>query len=548
MRLSLALDPRLASVLGLCLLHLAVAAGKPNLLDTTSASDSVRCRLQGTPHPSAFSKDGDFFIGGVFSIHYYMLTVEHNFSTMPEPLRCTGSLDSRELRLSRAMIYAIEEINNSSQLLPGVTIGYEIYDACCSVPVAVKVAFQLTNGADPVFDTGEGCSRSNTLTAIVGESGSTPSIGMSRVISPFGIPQVSHFATCACLSDKKQFPSFFRTIPSDQYQAAALVHLIRHFGWIWIGAVRSDSDYGNSGMAAFLTAAHKEGICVEYSEAFSHTNPQSKVKKVADVIRSSTSRVVVAFVSYSDMRILLEELERLPTSPRQWIGSEAWVTDPEMKHFGLCAGAIGFGIQRSVIPGLRDFLLDLSPQKVSSSPVLTEFWEGAFGCSLEKETALRERALVKVCDGSEDIQQLRVPYTDTSQLRITNMVYKAVYAVAHAIHSLVCEEKMNSTVYCDRNQSVTPTQVLEKLKRVNFSRNGYRVSFDANGDPVATYELVNWQRGEGGQMEFVTVGYYDASLPDGMRFRMEKEITWVDNSTQSPTVAHVSALWRDVPS
>ncbi|CDQ97130.1 unnamed protein product [Oncorhynchus mykiss] len=183
------------------------------------------------------------------------------------------------------MVFAVEEINNSLELLPGVKLGYQVHDSCSSVPMAVKVAFQLANGLDPMFDTGEQCSGLATVTAIVGESGSTPTISMLRIIGPFRIPQVSHFSTCACLSDKKQYPTFFRTIPSDQFQAAALAHLIRHFGWTWIGAVRSDSDYGNNGMAAFLQAAQEEGICVEYSEAFYRTNPLSRVQRVADVIR-----------------------------------------------------------------------------------------------------------------------------------------------------------------------------------------------------------------------------------------------------------------------
>ena len=97
--------------------------------------------------------------------------------------------------------------------------------------------------------------------------------------------QVSHFATCACLSDKTQYPTFFRTIPSDQFQAEALAKLVKQFGWTWIGAVRSRSDYGNNGMASFLRAAQKEGICVEYSESIFRTDPQSKIQQVADVIR-----------------------------------------------------------------------------------------------------------------------------------------------------------------------------------------------------------------------------------------------------------------------
>ncbi|XP_060929370.1 extracellular calcium-sensing receptor-like [Limanda limanda] len=473
--------------------------------------------------------DGDYMVGGVFSIHYYMHTVRYNYTTMPEPLRCTGSIDSRELRFSRAMIFAIEEINNSSNLLPGVTLGYHIYDSCASVPMAVRLAFQLSNGQDPDFSLGNdhNCSQSGMVMAMVGESGSTPSISMSHVIGPFNIPQVSHFATCACLSNKKQYPSFFRTIPSDQFQANALAKLVKHFGWTWIGAVRSDSDYGNNGMASFLDAAHREGICVEYSESFYRNNPRSKIQRVAEVIRRSTATVIVAFAASGDMRILLEELSREPSPPRQWLGSEAWVTDSQLLRFSFCAGAIGIGIQQAVIPGLRDFLLDLPPTKVSASPVLTEFWETEFDCRLDRTTG------ESLCDGTEDIQRLQSPYTDTSQLRITNMVYKAVYAIAHAIHNAVCQ-KTNSTRECDKLTRIASKQVLTELKKVSFSQNGYDVSFDANGDPVATYELVNWQRRASGSIELVTVGHYNASLPVGQEFHISRNFTWVEGSKQVP--------------
>ena len=98
----------------------------------------------------------------------------------------------------------------------------------------------------------------------------------------------------------------------------------------------------------------------------------------------STATVVVAFVTVTEQSILLEELSLEPSPPRQWIGSESWITNHDMLRFSFCAGAIGFGIQKSVILGLREFLLDLSPSKVAASPLLTEFWEDAFNCRLEK--------------------------------------------------------------------------------------------------------------------------------------------------------------------
>ncbi|TNN65968.1 Extracellular calcium-sensing receptor [Liparis tanakae] len=361
------------------------------------------------------------------------------------------------------MIFAIEEINNSTELLPGIKLGYQIYDSCASVTVAVHVAFQLSGGLDPVFYTGNNCSQSGKVMAIVGETESTASISMSRVIGPFNIPQVSYFATCACLSDKQQYPTFFRTIPSDQFQADALAKLVKHFGWTWIGAIRTDSDYGNNGMASFLNAAHKEGICVEYSESFNMYHPRSRIQRVANIIRRSTAIVIVAFTSPGDFRILLEELSLKPFPPRQWIGTAA--TDKN------------------------------------------------------------------ACDGTEDLETIQSPYTDTSQLRITNMVYKAVYAIAHAIHNAVCQET-HSITQCDKLSSIESKQVLTQLKKVNFSQNGYHVSFDANGDPVATYELVNWQKTEDGSLELVAVGHYDASLPVGQELRIKRNLTWVKGGTQ----------------
>uniref|UniRef100_A0A8C2H0S1 G-protein coupled receptors family 3 profile domain-containing protein n=1 Tax=Cyprinus carpio TaxID=7962 RepID=A0A8C2H0S1_CYPCA len=359
------------------------------------------------------------------------------------------------LRLARALQFTVQEINNSSDLLPGVTLGYHIYDSCASVPVAIKVALQIANGLDLVFNDTDSCAKSAAVPALVGDSASTSCITISLFLS---------------LSTHTHTHTHTHT------------YMVKHFGWTWIGAVRSDSDYGNNGMASFLKAAEQEGICVEYSEAYYRTQPRSKLKRVADVIRRSTARVIVAFVAAGDMRFLLEELSQQPPPPMQWIGSEAWVTDPQMLRFNLCIGAVGFAIPRSVIPGFRNFLLDLSPEQALKFPLLTEFWESSFSCSLKRQT------------GSS-----------------TGM--PAFYLFIYLLSIM---------------------QVFDQLKRVNFTKNNYSVSFDTNGDPVAAYELVNWQLQGDGSVDFVTVGRYDASKPKGQEFSLNRDIIWYDGSEKVP--------------
>uniref|UniRef100_A0AAR2M2T8 G-protein coupled receptors family 3 profile domain-containing protein n=1 Tax=Pygocentrus nattereri TaxID=42514 RepID=A0AAR2M2T8_PYGNA len=440
-------------------------------------SDPVSCRLWPDPQMPGLSMNGDFVIGGTFAIHFYLRTEQNSYTRPPLQLQCSGSMNFRELRFARAMEFTIHEINNRTDLLPGITLGYQIYDLCSEVPMAVKVAFQFVKAG--FFD--------NAFSSIF-----------------YAEHQVSYFATCACLSDKRQYPTFFRTIPSDHHQAAALAKLVKNFGWTWIGAVHSDTDYGNYGMASFLKAAQEEGICVEYSEIYYRTQPRSKLERVANVIRTSTARVIVTFLHEGDLRFLLEELTRQPPPPLQWIGNDAWIIDPEFLKYNMCAGAIGFGVPRSVIPGFREFLLDLSPAQALKSPLLTEFWERSFNCSLKGSSGGARQ-----CDGSEDIRALQNPYTDTSQLRASNTVYKATYAIAHAIHGVICNDTQ-----CDKSAKFTPLQILNQLKRVNFTmKNGFQVSFDSNGDPVAGYDLINWQFKENGGLGFVTVGQYDPSKP-----------------------------------
>ncbi|XP_022625369.1 extracellular calcium-sensing receptor-like [Seriola dumerili] len=437
------------------------------------------------------------------------------------------------------MIFAINEINNYPEMLPNVKLGYKIYDNCGTMDI-LRAALALVSGLKgEVRD--DNCTKAETVQAILGHSGSRPTIAFEQVVGRFHIPVISHFATCACLSNKKEYPTFFRTIPSDYYQSRALAKLVRHFGWTWIGAIAVNNKYGLNGVAAFVQGAQENGVCIEYSEAFSSSDPPDRLQRIIEIIKHGTSKVIMAFMSHREIKLLSTALYKQNVTGLQWVGSDAWITDHSLtdsEGHSILVGSLGFTVSRAQIPGLEEHLRELLPSQFPDSQFVRDFWENTFDCSLN-ETANTQR---KPCSGFESLQNVESQFTDVSELRFTNNVYKSVYAVAHALDNLIkCEDGKGpfSTGGCADIKHIQPWQVLQYLSTVNFTTGeGERVYFDKNGDSPARYELVNLQMTNKGTMDGITVGIYDASFPESRQFIMNKiPVVWGNGLTEEVPVS-----------
>ncbi|XP_041733036.2 extracellular calcium-sensing receptor-like [Coregonus clupeaformis] len=507
------------------------------------------CRLMAKPVSGSVYRAGDVVIGGLFPIHVEAPLPEQEFRSITGNATCT-IFNQRAYRWFQTMIFAVEEINRDPTLLPNLTLGFLAADTCLAEGTTLGAALAMVTGQEASV-AGTECGATPEVPVIIGDARSSASIVVAQTLGPFDLPMVSYFATCACLSDNWRYPSFFRTVPSDAFQALGMARLLRRLGWVWVGLVSGDGDYGKFGVQVLLQELQGSGVCVAYSEVIPKAPSKRQIRHIVDTIRGSTARVVVTFVGFTgDSGALMEEVVRQNITDRQWIASEAWVTYSTLstpKNLPSLAGTIGFALKKAVIPGLGPFLTRLHPDGdyQKSDPFLRELWEEMFGCSLGVDLSVTQSSR-RQCTGSEVIREGESQYADVSQLRASYNVYKAVYAIAYAIQDmLACRpgEGAFNDGQCPDIRKLQPSQIVHYLRGVNFSTPvGESFHFDMNGEPPASYDIINWHVTPEGTAEFVQVGHFLTSEGSEGQFHIDMEkVVWGGGSGDEVPVSVCSA-------
>ncbi|XP_076139230.1 extracellular calcium-sensing receptor-like [Alosa pseudoharengus] len=473
------------------------------------------------------SQNGDVVIGGLFVVHNQPPTPDLSFTRHPGQEPCF-SLQKEPYRWAHALVFAVEEINRNPYLLPGVRLGYQILDSCTRYPWSVRAAMSLISGGN------HSCKSTGPVRVIIGDASSTQTIMLSRILSPLQVPLISYQASCACLSNRREFPNVFRTIPSDVYQARTMAHLAEHYGWTWVGAVVVNNDYGLLAVQAFRERAQGTGTCLAFFETLNRETLAQDVDRAATTVQMSSARVVLVFAWYTDVEALLLELARRNVTGRQFLASEAWSTssyllnNPALRTIGN--GVLGVAIRSAPIPGLEAHLRKLHPSQHPGDALLRDLWREEFGCDPDSESGPDS---LPPCSGTESLEGVQSTFTDTTYLRVTYNVYLAVYAAAHAFHSLLLcspiHTEMNTSQQCSNDYNISAAEILQHLSQVNFTTQlGENFVFHG-GDIPAVYDLVNWQEAPNGVLKYITVGRVE-----GSKLHLEDSAIWWTTGSQVP--------------
>ncbi|RCN52517.1 ligand-binding protein, receptor family [Ancylostoma caninum] len=266
---------------------------------------------------------GDLMLGGVFPVH----TKSQN---PDEP--CGEIAETRGVHRVEAMLYALDQINAQKDFLRGYKLGALILDSCSNPAYALNQSLEFvrdmigsSDASDYVCSDGSdprtrSINKKKNVVAVVGASYSSVTVQIANLLRLFRIVQVSPASTNADLSDKSRFEYFARTVPSDDYQAMAMVEIAVRFKWTYVSLVYSADEYGELGADAFKKEARKKGICIAIEERIQNKK-ESFVESIDNLVKKLQpdkkvgARVVVLFVGTEYVPELLKHTaERMKLS------------------------------------------------------------------------------------------------------------------------------------------------------------------------------------------------------------------------------------------
>ncbi|XP_006096571.2 gamma-aminobutyric acid type B receptor subunit 2 [Myotis lucifugus] len=164
-----------------------------------------------------------------------------------------------------AVELAIEQIRNESLLRP-YFLDLRLYDTECDNAKGLKAFYDaIKYGPNHLMVFGGVCP---SVTSIIAES-----------LQGWNLVQLSFAATTPVLADKKKYPYFFRTVPSDNAVNPAILKLLKHFQWKRVGTLTQDVQRFSEVRNDLTGVLYGEDIEISDTESFSN-DPCTSVKKL----------------------------------------------------------------------------------------------------------------------------------------------------------------------------------------------------------------------------------------------------------------------------
>ncbi|KAM4048762.1 vomeronasal type-2 receptor 26-like [Anomaloglossus baeobatrachus] len=177
-----------------------------SLICKSGAQEDPRCGLLIYEHLFEYEyyKDGDVFIGGIFTAHSMKIQVGHH--ELEPSMVILVSI--REYQQLMAFIFTIDQINRSPDLLPNITLGYHVFDSCGNINKVIRDVLHIMTGIKSKFAIPNySFNIHGVLAGYIGDLHPYTTNPMAELLSIFGYTQTPvGLCSLACPPGSRQSP------------------------------------------------------------------------------------------------------------------------------------------------------------------------------------------------------------------------------------------------------------------------------------------------------------------------------------------------------
>ncbi|XP_070790380.1 vomeronasal type-2 receptor 26-like [Pituophis catenifer annectens] len=345
------------------------------------------------------------------------------------------------------------------------------------------------------------CGRQKNLLAILEEMDSELFNHISNVLSIYKIPQINYSITNQMAEQNHRFPFSYRMTPNQEPPYSAIVKLLLHFQWTWIGLLSRDNERGEKFKRRLEVLALKYGICIVLSGTVPEANMQTSAgetlmqekREMFFSLIKSQIKIIVCQLDFKASGILATIIQTIDTTNTSIVG-RVWIATT-LTPLSIDIFYLWVDLQNKY--ALFSFQTKRTTQyddikSYASTAIL--YGKEAFQCSYS--SPVLSKKVWKKCREKEDWEFppndviARILSQDSSS--ISQIIQIVAWVLSAASSSQRGKRRMQVGDH-QPPQIVQPWQLhrfLRNFQHHNISRDG--ISFDENGVPVGDFDIMQW--------------------------------------------------------
>ncbi|XP_070592747.1 vomeronasal type-2 receptor 26-like [Erythrolamprus reginae] len=318
--------------------------------------------------------------------------------------------------------------------------------------------------------------------------------------SEFGSRGINYSVINQMVEQNHHFPFSYRMTPNQEPPYSAIVKLLLHFQWTWMGLLSQNNEKGENFKRHLEVLALRNGICIVLSGTVPEANMQTSagdtvMQEKKEMFRSlimSQIKIIVCQLDSQASGMLAAIIQIIDKSivGRVWIVTT--LTALSVKAFDLSVdlrnkyALFSFLIQTKRRIEYYDF------NSYASMALL--YGKEAFQCSYSSPVSSKK--VWKKCREKENWEFPTHDITLRILSQYSSSIFQIIQIVAWVLSAFSSSQRSKRRInigYHQPAQVIQPWQLhrfLRNFQHHNISRNG--ISFDENGVPVGDFDIMQW--------------------------------------------------------